>query len=251
MDTHLMGKLVRSKIALRRPASLAVQLADALRNLLEKGELKPGDKLPSELELMGAYGVSRTVVREAISSLKAENLISTQQGVGAFVIQTMPAVPFRIAREDLGTVKELIDLLELRISIESETAALAASRRTAEQLESLQEALRDLVACVKSSEDHVEPDFRFHMEIARASNNHYFLDLFRYLGPQAIPRASMKGFTDSGMQRDQYLQRVNREHDDIFQAIFRRDVEGARSSMRAHLVNSRERLRVAYERIRA
>jgi len=242
-----MGKLIRSKIALRRPASLAVQLADELRKLLESGELKPGDKLPSELDLMETYGVSRTVVREAISSLKAESLVSTQQGVGAFVIQTVPVVPFRVAREDLDTVKELIDLLELRVSLESETAALAATRRTPKQLEALREALSELTFCIKSSQDHVEPDFRFHMEIARASNNHYFSDLFRYLGPQLIPRASIKGFGDIGLQRDQYLQRVNREHEDIYQAIVRQDSEAARNTMRVHLINSRERLRLAYE----
>lgn len=242
-----MVKLIRSKIALRRPASLTVQLADELRKLLESGELKAGDKLPSELDLMETYGVSRTVVREAISSLKAENLISTQQGVGAFVIQTTPVVPFRVAYEDLHTVKELIDLLELRVSLESETAALAAMRRTPAQLKAAHNALAELSVCIKSSQDHVEPDFRFHMEIARASNNHYFSDLFRYLGPQVIPRASIKGFTDSGPQRDQYLQRINREHEDIYQAILRQDAEGARKAMRVHLVNSRERLRLAYD----
>jgi GntR family transcriptional regulator, transcriptional repressor for pyruvate dehydrogenase complex len=242
-----MSKLIRSKIALRRPASLAVQLADELRKRLESGELKPGDRLPSELELMEAYGVSRTVVREAISSLKAENLVSTQQGVGAFVERSSPSVSFRISHEDLDAIKELIDLLELRISIEAETAALAAERRSEQQLQSIRDSLDELTRCIRASQDHVESDFRFHMEIAHASGNHYFSDLFGYLGPRLIPRSNIKSFAEDSVMRDAYLQRVNREHEDIFEAILRQDPEAARSAMRVHLVNSRERLRFAYE----
>jgi GntR family transcriptional regulator, transcriptional repressor for pyruvate dehydrogenase complex len=198
---------------------------------------------------MEAYGVSRTVVREAISSLKAESLVSTQQGVGAFVVQSTPPVSFRIDHEDLDAIKELIDLLELRISIEAETAALAAERRTDQQLEAIRASLDELTRCIKASQDHVESDFRFHMEIARASGNHYFTDLFGYLGPRLIPRSNIKSFCEDSTMRDAYLHRVNKEHEDIFQAILRQDTEAARNVMRVHLVNSRERLRFAYEQV--
>jgi DNA-binding FadR family transcriptional regulator len=241
-----MKKLIRSKIALRRPAGLAVQLADALRKLIENEDLKPGDKLPSELDLMETYNVSRTVVREAISSLKAENLVSTHQGIGAFVLQTVPIVTYRIPRKDLNLAKEIIDLIELRVSLESETAALAALRRTPEHLEAMSKALADMKEFVGSPRENAEPDFDFHLAIANASNNHYFSYLFRHFGPQLIPRASIKGYGDMGSERSDYLQRINREHNDIYHAIVRQDAEAARTAMRNHLINALERLRSAY-----
>lgn len=241
-----MTSLIRSKITIRRPASLSVQLADAVRKLIEDGEIKPGDKLPSEQDLMETYNVSRTVVREAISSLKAEHLVSTHQGVGAFVLQTVPVVPYRIARKDLDAAKDLIELLELRVGIESETAALAALRRTPEQMEAISRAFTELrVFIVGSASDHIAPDYDFHLAIAKASNNHYFSYLFSHFGPKLIPRASLKGFT-KGPKRDAYFARIAEEHDAIYQSILRQDPEAARAAMRVHLVSALERMRLAY-----
>src|SRR3954470_13874034 len=115
-----MTNLARPALSLQRPKSLSVQLAKDLRDRIARGELKPGDKLPSEHELVASYGVSRTVVREAISSLKTDGLVSAQQGVGVFVLRASSAVPFRIDQADLGKVKEVISLLELRIGLEAE-----------------------------------------------------------------------------------------------------------------------------------
>ncbi|MBI3149277.1 MAG: FadR family transcriptional regulator [Betaproteobacteria bacterium] len=240
---------MRSTLARRRPASLAVQLATALRKALEARELKPGDRLPSEAELMQTYGVSRAVVREAISSLKAENLVETRQGVGAFVVQNVAPILFRVGQEDLGAVREIIDLLELRISLEGETAALAAERRTDEQLARIRQALDELTRCIDAGEDHVEADFGFHLEIARATNNHYFSELIAYLGARIIPRPSIK---IKALRQDQdmmnlYLRRINREHVAIFDAIAGGKADRARTAMRAHLIKSKERFEDAYD----
>jgi DNA-binding transcriptional regulator YhcF (GntR family) len=112
--------------ALRRRETLTSQLTKTLTERIAKGALKPGDKLPSEQELIEQFGVSRTVVREAISSLRAAGLVATQQGVGAFVQAAAASQPFRIDENSLDLIKEVINVVELRIGLEAEAAALAA-----------------------------------------------------------------------------------------------------------------------------
>ena len=103
--------------------------------------MKAGDKLPTEAEIMGEFGVSRTVVREAISKMQAAGLVQTRHGVGTFVSGPSDASNFRIDPEQIATVRDVIAVLELRISLETEAAGLAAARRTEENLAALRQAL--------------------------------------------------------------------------------------------------------------
>jgi DNA-binding FadR family transcriptional regulator len=187
------------------------------------------------------------VVREAVSSLKSAGLVMARQGVGVFVLEPTAAAPFRIDAEDLSTVKEVISLLELRISLESEAAALAAMRRTNTHVANLREALEAMTRGIDANEDAADVDFRFHQEIAQATDNRYFMELFDYLGMMAIPRARIGTNKAPTKARTAYLQNVNREHHAIFQAILNKDPEAARAAMRLHLSNSRERLKAATE----
>lgn len=230
--------------ALRRRETLTSQLVRTLTERIAKGALKPGDKLPSEQELIEQFRVSRTVVREAISSLRAAGLVVTQQGVGAFVLEAA-AEPFRINENSLDLIKEVINVLELRIALEAEAAALAAQRRTPEQVAAMRAALERMEAAIAESEDAVAPDLEFHTIIAEATGNTHFTHLFNYLGALMIPRARVQTFRFFADDRTKYLRRVNREHEDIYQAIARQDSDAARSAMRLHLSNSRERLRKA------
>lgn len=232
--------------ALRRRETLTSQLVRTLTERVAKGALKPGDKLPSEQELIEEFHVSRTVVREAISSLRAAGLVATQQGVGAFVLQAA-AEPFRIDETSLDLIKEVINVLELRIALEAEAAALAAQRRHPEQVEAMRAALDRMEAAIAASEDAVASDLEFHQIIAEATGNTHFTHLFNYLGALMIPRARVQTFRFFADDRTEYLRRVNREHEDIYQAIARQDADAARSAMRLHLSNSRERLRKAME----
>ncbi|MGB6104103.1 MAG: FadR/GntR family transcriptional regulator [Pusillimonas sp.] len=242
-----MATLRRPSLSLERPKSLAAQLSADLGDRIARGELKPGDKLPSEHEMVASYGVSRTVVREAVSSLKSAGLVSARQGVGVFVLAPSGAATFCIDAQELDTVKEIISLLELRISLESEAAALAATRRSDEQIASLRDALQAMTRGIDANEDAADLDFRFHQEIAQATGNRYFMDLFSYLGMVAIPRTRIGMFKADTDARTAYLQNVNREHHAIFQAIVNKDSDGARAAMRLHLGNSRERLKAASE----
>ncbi len=230
----------------QRGRGLAHSLVDDFSARIRDGALRPGDKLPTESEIMQAYGVSRTVVREALSKLQAGGLVETHHGVGTFVLQPRAGAVFRLDAGEIATSVDVLAVLELRISLETESAGLAASRRTEEQLLAMRTALDDFERNVTAAGDTVAPDFRFHLQIAQATGNPYFADIMSHLGTTIIPRtriSAIRNLDPGGV----YLSRVNREHEEIYAAIARRDAESARAAMRIHLTNSRERLRVAQE----
>ncbi|HEX6361854.1 MAG TPA: FCD domain-containing protein, partial [Albitalea sp.] len=190
---------------------------------------------------MGEFGVSRTVVREAISRLQAAGLVETRHGIGTFAVGLGDAAPFRIAPEQLATLRDVIAVLELRMGVETEAAALAALRRTDAELARMRAALAAFAAAVEAGRDAVGPDFQFHLEIARATQNAHFAQLMASLGAGIIPRARLQAPGTAGEERHGYLRRVNAEHERILQAIAAQDADAARAAMRAHLANSRER----------
>ncbi len=225
----------------RRPRGLAHGVVDALGGRIREGALAAGDKLPTEAAIMEEFGVSRTVVREAISRLQAAGLVETRHGVGTFVVGLGDPGTFRIAPEQLATLQDVIAVLELRIAVETESAALAAVRRTADNLATLRQALAAFAAAVEDGRDAVGPDVQFHLEIARATQNPHFSDLMSTLGAMMIPRARLEPAGPITPERQAYLRRVNAEHESIVDAIARQDPEAARAAMRTHLANSRER----------
>jgi DNA-binding FadR family transcriptional regulator len=228
----------------RNLAELVVaQLAEHIRH----GELKPGDKLPTETEIMVEQGVSRSVVREAISRMQAAGLVETRHGIGTFVLPPPPAAIMGIDPATVTTVRDVIALLELRIGLETEAAGLAAARRTEAQLAEVRAALAALQQAARRGEDAVELDQRFHLAIAAASGNQYFHAILQHLGANIIPRARVNSARLAHADPVAYMEQVGREHEQIVDAIARGDAESARAAMRLHIGNSRERLRRAQE----
>lgn len=233
----------------RRGRNLAQGLVEDLGDKIRGQLLRPGDKLPTESAIMQSYGVSRTVVREALSKLQAAGLVETHHGIGTFVLQPRGggmAGMFRLEAADIATTVDVLAVLELRISLETESAGLAALRRTEEHLQAMREALDEFERNVEAAGDTVSPDFRFHLQIASATGNPYFADIMTHLGTTIIPRTRVNAIRNHH-RGGEYLSRVNREHEEIFAAIARRDPDSARAAMRIHLTNSRERLRLAQE----
>ncbi len=230
----------------RRARSLAQGVVEALAGRIRDGALKPGERLPTEGQLMAAFGVSRTVVRESLSRLQASGLVHTRHGIGSFVAD-LGAAPesFRIAPEQLETLRDVIAVLELRIGIETEAAGLAAQRRSEQNLAVMRQALDEFAQAVAEGRDAVAADFRFHGEIARATHNAHFTTLLATLGTNIIPRARLQAAGPPDAERLAYLRRVNAEHESILDAIAAGDAEAARAAMRTHLANSRERRRRA------
>ncbi|QBE64327.1 FadR/GntR family transcriptional regulator [Pseudoduganella lutea] len=225
----------------KRHRNLAQGVVESIGASIREGVLKPGEKLPTESVIMELHGVSRTVVREAISHLQAAGLVETRHGIGTFVLEP-PAPALLISPDTIRTIEDVLAILELRISLETESAWLAAARRTDQQVQDMGEALQRIL-----QGGSIEADMQFHMLIAQATGNRYFVDILTHLGTTIIPRARLNSAQLSHDEPSAYLQRVNREHEDIFHAIERRDPEGARAAMRTHLSNSRERLRKAQE----
>lgn len=246
----------------RRPRTLTQELVRAVGTRIRDGRIAVGEKLPTEAEVMTEFGVSRTVVREALSQLQAAGLVQTRHGIGTFALGPPADEGFRVDPQQLETLRDVIAMLELRIALETEAAALAARRRTPTQLEALQAALDDFDRAVQDGRDAVEADFRFHAEVARATQNEHFLNLLSSLGTRSIPRARLEASassgeggsadepeaaTDASERRQSYLRLIHAEHESILDAIAGQDAEAARAAMRTHLGNSRERRRRAGE----
>ncbi len=230
-----------------RPRSLAHGLVELLEEQFRTGQFAPETRLPTESALMKTYGVSRTVVREALSSLQASGWVKTRHGVGSFVQAQSLAPVFALNTQQRDTLHEVIATLELRVAVESEAAALAAQRRTQPQLQALRTALVQFQQALAQGVDSAAQDYAFHLELARATHNPRFVDLLATLGVNGIPRARLSGADAPETTQREYLQRVQAEHESIVQAVADQDPEAARAAMRTHLVNSRERRRRALE----
>jgi DNA-binding FadR family transcriptional regulator len=233
----------------RKHRNLAQLVVEQLTDHIRNGELHPGDKLPTETEIMVEQGVSRSVVREAISRLQAAGLVETRHGIGTFVLP--PPAVLGIDPATVTTVRDVIALLELRIGLETEAAGLAAARRTDAQLAEVRAALAALQQAARRGEDAVELDQRFHLAIAEASGNEYFRAILQHLGANIIPRARINSARLTHADPAAYMEQVGREHEQLVDAIARGDAESARAAMRLHIGNSRERLRKAQEALEA
>lgn len=234
---------------LHHPARRAPQrgrvgmVVEALTQQIRSQQIKEGDKLPTETAIMVQHAVSRTVVREALSRLQAAGLVQTHHGIGTFVMETNAVKPFSLASADIATLDDVIAVLELRISLESEAAGLAAQRRQPVHLENMQTALTQFEASIAQNNDAVPSDFAFHMEVARATGNRHFAGLLASLGSMIIPRSRNKILQNANEPQQTYLRRVHMEHESIYNAIYNQEPEAARAAMRTHLSNSRDRQR--------
>lgn len=224
----------------RVTTTLAQKVVAGLKDMIFTGELPPGHKLPSESELIGEFGVSRTVIREAVTRLRAEGLVETFQGRGSFVLAVPEPTSFTVESAAIRTHHDVLDMVDFRIGIECEAAALAADRMDGSGQAKIRAALDAFVAA--APEDAVEADFGFHRAIAAASANRFYLDLLDSLGPMMIMLARTRLGDAHSMTDASHVERVRREHDDVAAALVAGDPETARAAMRLHLGNTRRRL---------
>jgi len=222
----------------KRATSLAHDLVEVLSQQILLGQFRPGDKLPSEPTIVREHGVSRTVVREAISKLQASGLVETRHGIGTFVLERESQLGLRLSLDTAASVR---GILELRMGLEVQAVALAAVRRSDEQLRRMRQALDDYQASLANNDSCVEEDKRFHQLIAEATGNTYFTEIMQHLGDTMIPRTRVKGDErgDADFARLGYL--ANQEHEAILNAIRKQDPDAARAAMVLHLTNSRDR----------
>jgi len=222
------------------PRSLTSELVARLTDDITSGKLPPGSRLPTEQELIAATGVSRTVVREAVAALRAEGLVATRQGVGAFVPENARR-PLRIEVDPLAPLRAVLHVMELRTGIEIEAAGLAAERASPSDVRRIVNALDAISGALARGEDGIAEDFALHCSIADATGNPQFRRFLEHLGRLIIPRQTISG--GPGLPKRAYSKTFQEEHRQIVQAIRARAVAQARSAMRRHLQNSRKRYR--------
>ena len=223
----------------RRRPRLAQAVIDDLKKQIESGTLSLGDRLPTEPQLEAQFDVSRTVIREAIAELRAAGLVTPVQGKGMFVTDT-PS-PVVLTPTEIQSIPQTLEMIEFRIAVETEAAAIAAYRRSAQQEADIRSANQFLTAQMEAGKATIDADFAFHEAIARAANNRHFVDALYGFGSRSIPRGQFPTLPDAE-SRD-YLGKVIGEHKRILDAISNQDPDAARQAMRAHLTNSQKRYR--------
>lgn len=222
------------------------EIVDRIAGEIRSGRLAAGTRLPTESELMAAMGVSRTVVREAVSALRAEGLVLTRQGIGAFVAADTSRATFRIAsrpNDAQGSIGDVVGIIELRLAIEVEAAALAAERATRAERTRINVALSRMGKAIALGRSAVAEDFAFHRAIAEATHNPHYASFLDFLGQHFIPRQTFRAKMATPAQQIDYLECIQRDHARIADAISSGNAGEARCAMRLHLTQSLERYR--------
>lgn len=231
-------------MSVKQKPRLAVEMEQDLRTKILAGQPPVGEKLPTERVLCETYGVSRTVVREAIAGLRSAGLIESRRGSGLFVrsdiaatVSGLPPMP-----ENPAGIGAIVDTLELRAAVETEAAFLAATRASPGQIEKIRACQKRFFEAVDSGEETESADFDFHQAIAEATNNGAYRSFMEYLGRRTIPRSKL-GVDLVGESYRAYLMDLLAEHEVILLAIERHSAEDARQAMKAHLSGSLARYR--------
>ncbi|WP_146126865.1 FadR/GntR family transcriptional regulator [Labrys okinawensis] len=229
-----------------RPLQLADRVVAALQEDIEKGRFEAGARLPTEPELAASFGVSRTVIREAVSRLKADGIVVSRQGAGVFVSDAPLQRSFRIRDAEVGSGVALREIFELRLCLEVEGAGLAAVRRSEADLVLLRHWLQEMDRTKLGQDLGAGADIEFHRAVAVASGNGKVADFQRYLS--LLLHQSVTIARNNTLQKGPaHVDSVIGEHGDIYRAIETGSAANARSAMRRHLLLAAARLGVIGE----
>ncbi|GHO60614.1 FadR/GntR family transcriptional regulator [Ktedonobacter robiniae] len=219
-------------------AKVFKQIAEQIEQRILNGELRNGDRLPTEVDLAKQFHVSRTAVREAMKILAQKGLVDTRPGRGTIVIDgahtALQSSLGLVMKLKLGEMGGSENLLEVREILETEIAAIAAERATETEITAMREAIAVMDAHMHDANAFIVADNRFHEALAQATQNILILlltnSIVNLLSEQRKQIFSVAG----GPQRGQI------HHKRIFESVIRRDAEAARAAMREHLRQVRE-----------
>jgi DNA-binding FadR family transcriptional regulator len=220
--------------------ALSDTVAQQLLKQIEKGAFAQAGKLPTEAMLAEEFGVSRTVIREAISRLKNEGVVEPRQGSGVFVVERAGIRPLRIDYAEAVEPGAVVQILALRRAIEAEVASEAATRRTSADMTAIDAALAKIDAAVAEGEDGVAEDVAFHRAIAVATGNPYFLKTLTFLN-QYLEAGTVVTRRNEALRAD-FSRQVREEHAAIVAAIRAGDPMAARNAACTHMYNAARRL---------
>jgi GntR family transcriptional repressor for pyruvate dehydrogenase complex len=202
-----------------------------IRNSIVAGNLKPGDKLPSERKLSDIFGIGRTYVRDAIKKLEFYGILKTNPQSGTIV----SAVDITAMEGIISNVIQLNDsdffhLVETRVVMETFACSQAAIRRSTQNIDELGEALDEYKSVVELGLPGVKEDFNFHLKIAEASQNMVIKSLMLIILPDILEIYRKLNVCGEGRFRKSFD-----EHHTILEHIIRQDAKGARDAMKVHL----------------
>ena len=210
--------------------NLSQQTAQRLyARIVAEKRLRPGDKLPNEVELSAQLGVSRATLREAIRTLAARGVLEVRRGRGTFVSARVEEI------EDFGfgalegVRGQLRDLFELRAIFEPRAAALACARATGQELADILDRGRAVETCIRAGRDRTKADWEFHAAIVRATHNEFMTRLLPLIG-QAVGTAVASGGHGARLAED-----TLRDHALLMEFLEKRDGAGAEHAMAIHM----------------
>jgi GntR family transcriptional regulator, transcriptional repressor for pyruvate dehydrogenase complex len=223
--------------------NLADQVASALRGQVQSGAFAHEAKLPSEAELATQFGVSRTVVREAVSRLKSDGLLTSRQGAGVFVHAGGAVKSLKIDFTSIASAGSALQVVEVRRALEAESAGLAAERATRAQIAQLKGVLKAIDTAVARGEDGVREDVAFHRTIAEMTGNPYYIAVLEFFSQYLFGVTRVTRANEA--RRNDFFQQVRAEHALIVAAIAAGDPVGARAAAASHMSNAADRINEA------
>jgi GntR family transcriptional repressor for pyruvate dehydrogenase complex len=241
-NIQMTGRVLKLNVSPLPVLNRVEEVARELVSRIRSGEWQPDMRLPSEQAMTVQFGVSRTVIREAIARMKNEGLVTTRQGSGAFV-RDWQTSSLHLGPEISKSLKSVLFIAELRKGIEAEAAALAAERRTRKDLVAIEKAHARVSETTRARGDSTRADMGFHRAIADASHNPFYTAILDYLS-QFLVQALRVSRGNEALRED-FARQVESEHLDIVDAIRRKDSSAARLAAQVHMDQARIRIRKA------
>jgi GntR family transcriptional regulator, transcriptional repressor for pyruvate dehydrogenase complex len=217
------------------------QIAAQIEQQILRGELRSGDRLPTERELAEQFQASRTAVREAMKILGQKGLVDMRPGRGTIVIDgTSQAMRLSLGlMMRIGQAGSSVNLVEVREILEPEIAALAAARATGEQITALREAISVMDASLHNADAYIAADNDFHRALAKGTQNELILALVDSIVDLLSEQRKLIFSVNGGPERGQI------HHKRLLEAVVQHDPEAARRAMHAHLKQVSDDVRTA------
>lgn len=222
----------------------AEEVVTRLREMIHRGELNSGDRLPPERDLAKLLGVSRPTLRAGIRSLATVGILQSRQGAGTFVAEaeespTLDSSPLRMLSALHGFTSD--EMFEARLALEMSIAGMAAERATSEQMTLMAEEVAGMFASLDEPEQYLVHDMQFHQTIAAASNNRILTALMNMVATILFDSRSKT------VKRAKDLKESAEQHRNIYRAMRERDPAAARTAMHDHLVETQKAQRLEEE----
>ncbi|MBK5346965.1 FadR family transcriptional regulator [Bacillus sp. TH22] len=220
-----------------KPKKIYEEVSEAILTMIKNGTLKPGDKLLPVHQLAEQFQVGRSAVREALSALRAMGLIEMKQGEGTYVRNFDPSSLTKSLNNKLLMKKEdILNLLEVRKVLEVGAVRAAAAKRTEANLQNMKQWLDEMAKSIGDEKAGEKADFQFHMGIAESSHNNILLELMNHVSEMiAETIGESRRIILYGEQTTS--ERLLEEHQSIYDAVLKQDVELAQQAMLDHLTN--------------